>query len=79
MHDGCLGKFNSGKEVVQKLRMMGFSDQLMPIPAHFKCKKCQKEIVMDTFEYRCPHCGAVYAVTPCHAFDIENIQMVEED
>lgn len=78
MHEECLGTFNTGKEVQQKLRMMGFSDQLMPIPAYIKCKKCGADIVMDTFEYKCPVCGAIHVVTPCHAFDSDNIQVVEE-
>ena len=33
MHDGCSGSFNDGIEVVEKLRMMGFSSQPMPVPA----------------------------------------------
>lgn len=73
MHDGCSGKFENGKQVQAKLRMMGFSDQMMPFPATFICKECNHEITMTTFEYECPHCSMVYAVTPCHAFDIENI------
>ena len=64
---------NDGIEVVEKLRMMGFSNKPMPVPAVFTCKECNTEIVMDTFEYECPHCGMVYAVTPCHAFDVANI------
>ena len=59
--------------VVEKLRMMGFNEQLMPIPAQFICEECNNEITMDTFEYKCPHCRTIYAVTPCHAFDVENI------
>ncbi|MCI7222713.1 MULTISPECIES: hypothetical protein [Fusobacterium] len=73
MHDGCSGKFEDGKQVQAKLRMMGFYDQMMPFPAIFNCKECGKEITMTTFEYECPHCSMVYAVTPCHAFDVENI------
>lgn len=73
MHNGCSGVFEDGKQVQNKLRMMGFYDQLMPFPATFKCKECGEEIVMNTFEYECPHCTMVYAVTPCHAFDVENI------
>lgn len=73
MHDGCSGKFENGKQVVEKLRMMGFNEQLMPIPAQFTCEECNNEITMDTFEYKCPHCRTIYAVTPCHAFDVENI------
>lgn len=73
MHDGCSGKFTNGKEVQAKLKMMGFYDQMMPFPATFNCKDCKKEITMTTFEYECPHCSEVYVVTPCHAFDVENI------
>ena len=73
MHDGCNGSFVDGKQVVDKVRMMGFSLQPMPIPAVFKCHECSEEITMITMEYQCPHCGVVYGVTPCHAFDINNI------
>jgi Zn finger protein HypA/HybF involved in hydrogenase expression len=73
MHDGCNGSFEDGKQVVDKVRMMGFSLQSMPIPANFKCHECDEEITMVTMEYTCPHCGMVYGVTPCHAFDINNI------
>ena len=66
MHDGCSGKFDDGMQVLAKLRMMGFSKQAMPFPM-------TEEITMTTFEYECPHCSMIYAVTPCHAFDVENI------
>ncbi len=73
MHEGCSGKFESGLQVVQKIRMMGFAGQMMPVPAIFECKDCTETITMTTFEYMCPNCDMVYAVTPCHAFDVENI------
>ena len=73
MHDGCSGKFDDGMQVLAKLKMMGFSKQDMPFPMTFICKECGKEITMTTFEYECPHCSMIYAVTPCHAFDVENI------
>ena len=73
MHDGCSGKFDDGMQVLAKLRMMGFSNQPMPVPAVFTCKECNTEIVMDTFEYECPHCGMVYAVKPCNEFHVEKI------
>ena len=73
MHDGCSGKFDDGMQVLAKLRMMGFSKQDMPFPMTFTCKECGKEITMTTFEYECPYCSMIYAVTPCHAFDVENI------
>ncbi len=74
MHDGCSGTFEDGKQVVDKLRMMGFSEQFMPVPADMKCEDCGEEFLMETFETKCPGCGMVYGVTPCHAFDIENIK-----
>ena len=39
----------------------------------FPCQECGKEITMTTFAFECPHCGNVHAVTPCHAFDPENV------
>ena len=73
MHAGCSGKFDDGMQVLAKLRMMGFSKQDMPFPMTFTCKECGKEITMTTFEYECPHCSMIYAITPCNAFDVENI------
>jgi Zn finger protein HypA/HybF involved in hydrogenase expression len=73
MHDGCSGTFDNGLQVLEKVRMMGFSMGMMPVPAQFTCE-CGQPLMMDTFEYQCPICGMVYAVTPCHAFDVENIQ-----
>lgn len=72
MHDGCSGTFENGKQVVDKLRMMGFSEGNMPMPMYFKCE-CGEKIEMTTFEFKCPKCGMVYGVTPCHAFDVANI------
>ena len=73
IHEGCSGSFEDGKQVVDKVRMMGFSEQYMPTPLTIKCGGCQKEYEMETFESRCPECGMVHAVTPCHAFDPNNV------
>ncbi len=73
MHDGCSGSFESGKAVIDKVRMMGFSDQLMPIPLEIVCTTCSKPFMMETFEAVCPECGAVHGVTPCHAFDASGV------
>lgn len=73
MHDGCSGSFESGKQVVDKLRAMGFSSGQMPIPLEIKCKECGAVFEMSTFEAQCS-CGMVYGVTPCHAFAPENVQ-----
>jgi phage FluMu protein Com len=69
MHDGCSGSFTDGKQVVDKVRMMGFSNQFMPMAMTVKCAVCDKDFEMETFEAQCPECKAVHAVTPCHAFD----------
>lgn len=78
MHSGCSGSFDDGKQIVNKLRMMGFSDGVMPVPAEFDCE-CGESVVMESFEFKCPHCGMVYGVTPCHAFDVENIKSAGKD
>lgn len=72
-HDGCAGSFNNGMEVADKVRMMGFSNQPMIMPLTIKCTNCSESFEMVTFEDKCPHCGMVYAVTPCHAFDPDNV------
>lgn len=74
MHDGCSGSFENGKEVADKVRMMGFSLQAMPMPLNIKCENCEEEFTMEKFEDKCPKCDMVYAVTPCHAFDPGNVQ-----
>ncbi len=73
MHDGCAGEFENGKQVADKIRMMGFANQQMPMPQDIKCHGCDEPMVMETFASKCEKCGMVHAVTPCHAFDPENI------
>jgi len=73
MHDGCMGSFNDGKEVVDKVRMMGFAEGELPVPLEFECVECSESLEMNTFEFKCPKCEMVYGVTPCHAFDKSNI------
>ncbi|MBN1112499.1 MAG: hypothetical protein JXA53_06235 [Bacteroidales bacterium] len=73
MHDGCSGSFENGKQVADKVRMMGFADQLMPMPMEIECVECGSTFEMAEFCCKCPTCNMVYAVTPCHAFDPKNI------
>ncbi len=73
MHDGCAGSFEDGTQVVDKIRSMGFDEQFMPMPFDIKCTNCEKTFEMETFEGKCPECNMVYGVTPCHAFDPNNI------
>jgi len=72
-HEGCSGSFENGMEVVDKVRMMGFSNQPMIMPFKIKCTNCGESFEMVTFEDKCPHCSMVYGVTPCHAFDPDNV------
>ncbi|MEA1974976.1 MAG: hypothetical protein U9N10_05355 [Bacillota bacterium] len=74
MHDGCNGIFDSGKEVVVKVRNMGFALQFLPIPLTLTCVECGEEFEMNKFEDKCPNCNMVYGVVPCHAFDSENVK-----
>lgn len=78
MHDGCSGSFESGKQVVDKLRTMGFSSGNMPVPLDLECGDCGAKILMTTFEVKCD-CGMVYGVTPCHAFAPENVKAAGKD
>ena len=79
MHEGCHGQFESGAQVVNKLRMMGYSGYAMPQPIELICEGCQTSFVMATFEARCGHCGMVYGVTPCHATDAASIRAAGVD
>lgn len=72
MHDGCSGSFEDGRQVADKVRMMGFAGQPMPMPMPINCS-CGEEFTMVNFEDKCPACGNVFAVTPCHAFDPANV------
>ena len=74
MHQGCDGSFGGGAGVVDKLRMMGYSGMAMPTPANLVCEGCGAGFQMKTMEDRCPQCGMVYGVTPCHASDPHSIQ-----
>ena len=74
MHDGCAGSFENGKQVVDKVRQMGFSEQPMPMPLEIKCVECEETFEMENFEDKCPKCNMIYGVTPCHAFDPANVQ-----
>ncbi|QOX78183.1 hypothetical protein FY034_04270 [Trichlorobacter lovleyi] len=74
MHQGCDGSFGGGAGVVDKLRMMGYSGMAMPVETRLVCEGCGTAFQMKTMEDRCPQCGMVYGVTPCHASDPRSIQ-----
>ncbi len=74
MHDGCMGEFENGVDVITKLRTMGFSKGVLPVPFDMKCSNCDNQFTMTTFESKCPSCNMVYGVTPCSAFDVNNVK-----
>lgn len=68
MHDGCSGSFTNGKQTVDKVRMMGFSDGTLPMALPIECE-CGTKFDMEFFEDKCPSCGMVFGVTPCSSHD----------
>ncbi|MBN2618422.1 MAG: hypothetical protein JXR64_08965 [Spirochaetales bacterium] len=78
MHDGCSGSFTNGKQVVDKVRIMGFATEPMPVPLIIECSECGESFVMKTFEGKC-ECGVVYGVTPCHAASASNVLPAGKD
>ena len=74
MHEGCTPNLGSGQGVVDKLRQMGFSYGILSQPLKINCHHCGRPMLMDTFEFTCPDCGAVHGVTPCHAHSAEFVR-----
>ncbi|MBU1344202.1 MAG: hypothetical protein KKE44_17705 [Proteobacteria bacterium] len=74
MHDGCSGAFESGKQIVDKIRMMGFNKSLIGAPLEILCSKCDAMFQMEYMESQCPVCGMVYGVTPCHSYSAEFVK-----
>lgn len=73
MHDGCSGSFTNGKQVVDKVRIMGFSEGALPMPLPINCS-CGHSFTMEFFEDACPSCNMVYGVTPCSCHDPSKVQ-----
>lgn len=69
----CEGNLKNGREVVDKLRAMGYSQLLIPIPLEVKCQNCGETFTMQEFESKCPKCNMVHGVTVCHAHDAKNV------
>ncbi len=74
MHDGCSSYFENGKQIVDKIRQMGFNSMPVPIPIDITCTHCSGTFTMETLESSCPQCNMVYGVTPCHATSADNVQ-----
>ena len=67
MHDGCSASFQSGKDIVDKIRIMGFNQSPLGMPLDIECTHCGKNFKMEKMESACPSCNMVYGVTPCHS------------
>jgi hypothetical protein len=73
MHEGCSGQFADGKQILEKIRMMGFSGMSVVEPLEISCTGCGSVFEMFTMEAACPNCRMVYAVTPCHSNSAKNV------
>ena len=74
MHDGCSGAFESGKQIVDKIRMMGFNTNFLQAPLSINCSNCDTIFLMETHESQCPSCRMVYGVTPCHSHSVQFVK-----
>lgn len=74
MHNGCSGSSLNGKEIADKVRMMGYDSIPIPDPLKIDCVNCEQSFKMQTMVSKCPDCGMVYAVTPCHAHSAQEVQ-----
>jgi Zn finger protein HypA/HybF involved in hydrogenase expression len=74
MHDGCSGAHESGKEIVDKIRKMGFNKSPVANTLEIDCTNCDEVFQMEFMESQCPSCGMVYGVTPCHSHTVEFVK-----
>ncbi len=68
--------FNNNKEVLDKVREKGFSNDKMDFTHKFTCE-CGCEIIMETFETSCPVCQGIFVVTPCSQDSVDNVVFVK--
>jgi rubrerythrin len=74
MHDGCSAEFQSGKQIVDKIRAMGFNTSPLGAELKFKCTNCDSVFQMTHMESQCPSCSMVYGVTPCHSHSTQFVK-----
>lgn len=81
MHDGCGGRFENGRQVADKVRMMGYDTMPVPAPLVLRCVQCETTFRMQTMLTHCPKCRMLYAVTPCHAHSARHVMPagIDED
>ena len=74
MHDGCSAAFESGKQIVDKIRMMGFNKNPLTAVLEIDCSNCNSVFQMEFMESACPDCGMIFGVTPCHSHSSEFVK-----
>jgi len=74
MHNECSGAFDSGKQIVDKIRMMGFNHNPLAVVFEINCSNCDNTFQMEKLEATCSSCGMVYGVTPCHSHSAEFVK-----
>ena len=74
MHDDCSQTFQSGKQIVDKIRTMGFNVSPLGKKLEIKCTNCDTEFQMAYMESQCPSCKMVYGVTPCHSHSAQFVK-----
>lgn len=74
MQNLCSDPNQSGREIVDKIRMMGFNTSPVAAPFEINCSHCGKKFTMDFMESQCPSCKMVYGVTPCQAHDSASVK-----
>lgn len=71
---GCGTPQKGGTAIVDKVRLKGMADALMPEAHDLTCEACQGTFTMTTYVATCPNCQMVYGVTPCSADNRANIK-----
>jgi len=74
MYNACSDPNQSGREIVDKIRMMGFNSAPVAAPFELSCGNCGQGFTMEFMETRCPVCKMVYGVTPCQAHDQASVK-----
>ena len=79
MHDDCGNAFQSGKQIVDKIRSMGFNANPLGAELKIKCTNCDAVFQMVYMESQCPSCKMVYGVTPCHSHSAQFVKAAGVD
>ena len=74
MHTGCSGNYESGQQIIDKIRMMGFNTNSIAVALSIACANCKKKFKMKKMESTCPACGMVYGVTPCQSHSSQSVK-----